>query len=589
MLSLKSMTQVDTELKKIRHSLAHLLAIAVLNHDPNAKLGIGPVIENGFYYDFLLSKPITNEDLADLEKKMKKNILSGLSFTGETLKPLLARERFENQPFKLELIDEFVSEGKEITAYTSGSFTDLCAGPHVENTKEIDPEAFILTTVAGAYWKGSEKKAMLTRIYGVAFASKDKLENYMKMLEEAKRRDHRILGKELDLFTFSPLVGSGLPLWTPKGTIIRELLNTFVWELREKRGYKRVTIPHITKKALYETSGHWEKFSAELFRITTRENDEFALKPMNCPHHTQLFARHKRSYRELPVRYAETTMVYRDEQSGELSGLSRVRSITQDDAHVFCRTSQIKDEVFAIWDIVDEFYPVFGFATEKIRLSFHDPNAPEKYLGSETTWKIAEDTLRAIAKERKAVFFEAAGEAALYGPKIDFLTKDALGREWQIATIQLDLNLPERFNLYCVNEENKEERIVMIHAAIMGSIERFLVPLIEHLAGSFPLWLSPVQVSILPITSAHNAYAKEVSGELLNAGIRAELHDENETLGKKIREVKKQKTPYYLVIGEKEMSGHTVTIEHRDGRKNKTIDLKTFIDEMLLEIRDKKK
>jgi len=380
-----------------------------------------------------------------------------------------------------------------------------------------------------------------------------------------EERDHRIIGKELDLFTFSDLVGPGLPLWTPKGTVLRQELDAFVWELRARHGYERITIPHITKKDLYERSGHWDKFSDELFRITSREGKEYALKPMNCPHHTQIFDRRPHSYREMPQRYAETTMVYRDEQSGELGGLTRVLSITQDDSHVFCRTGQIKEEFLKIWDIVDTFYKTFGF-TLRVRLSFRDPNEPQKYLGTQEIWDKAESDLREIATERGADYFDGPGEAALYGPKLDFMAANAAGREWQVATIQLDMNIPERFDLTCVNEQGEKERIVMIHSAITGSLERCAAVLIEHYIGAFPTWLSPVQAVVLPIGEDHQAFAKEVAAELKAAGIRAELDQSSESLGKKIRAAKTMKVPYVLVIGGQEVADKTATLEGREGK-----------------------
>ncbi|MCX6739518.1 MAG: threonine--tRNA ligase [Candidatus Parcubacteria bacterium] len=429
------------QLYKIRHSLAHLLAIAVLEHDPNAKLTIGPVVDNGFYYDvdFSDEKAPTPEDLKKIQKTMKKLAGRKLPFTKRTLTDDEAKKMFADNPYKMELIEGIIKEGEKATVYDTGDFTDLCEGPHVENTGEIDTDAFKIDHIAGAYWRGNEKNKMLTRIYGLAFETGKDLDDYLKMIEEAKKRDHRKLGKELDLFTFSDLVGPGLPLWTPKGTVLRETLDGFVRELREAHGYKRVTIPHITKKALYETSGHWAKFSEELFKITTREGKEYAMKPMNCPHHTQIFARTQWSYRDMPQRYAETTMVYRDEQSGELGGLTRVLSITQDDAHVFARPNQIKEEFFAIWDIINTVYETFGFEL-RVRLSFHNPEAFEKYLGTKEVWEKAENAIREIAKERNANYFEAPGEAAMYGPKLDFMAKDSLGREHQVATIQLDMN-----------------------------------------------------------------------------------------------------------------------------------------------------
>ena len=378
-------------------------------------------------------------------------------------------------------------------------------------------------------------------------------------------RDHRKIGQELDLFTFSDLVGPGLPLWTPRGTIVRQELDAFVWELRSKHDYGRVTSPHITKKVLDQTSGHWDKFADELFRITSREGREYALKPMNCPHHTQIFARKPHSYREMPQRYAETTMVYRDEQSGELGGLTRVLSITQDDSHVFCRASQIKQEFFDIWNMVDTFYKTFGF-TLRVRLSFRDPQEPGKYLGTPTIWDTAENALREIAEERNDDYFEGPGEAALYGPKLDFMAKNAAGREWQVATIQLDMNLPERFDLTCINEKGEKERIVMIHSAITGSLERCTAILLEHFDGALPLWLSPVQARLLPISDAHKAFATDVAAQLKTAGIRANIDDSNETLGKKIREAKMQKIPYTLVVGDAEVSAKTATLEGRKGK-----------------------
>jgi threonyl-tRNA synthetase len=395
--------------------------------------------------------------------------------------------------------------------------------------------------------------------------------------------DHRRIGQELDLFTFSDLVGSGLPLWTPKGTVIRQELDKFIWEMRSAKGYERVAIPHITKKDLYEKSGHWQKFSDELFKITSREGREYAMKPMNCPHHTQIFDRKPHSYREMPQRYAETTMVYRDEQSGELGGLTRVLSITQDDAHVFCRSSQVKEEFLKIWDIVDTFYKTFGF-TLRVRLSFRDPAAPEKYIGTPEIWDKAESELRAIAEERGADSFDGPGEAALYGPKLDFMAKNAAGREWQVATIQLDMNIPERFDLTCINEKGEKERIVMVHAAIAGSLERCIAVLLEHTGGALPTWLSPVQARVLPIADAHKAYAEEVLAQLKATGIRADIDESNETLGKKIREAKTQKITYSLVIGDAEVAAKTATLESRDAGKLGALSIADIVAKLSEEI-----
>jgi len=588
-------------LENIRHSLAHLLAAAVIKKFPAAKLAIGPVIENGFYYDFKVAKSFSPEDLIEFEKTMRELIKQRLPFSGRKVTKATAKKIFKDQPFKLELIEEFSKNKKPLTIYITGklnpresafsprqsAFIDLCRGGHVKNTSEINPDAFKLTHIAGAYWRGNEKNPMLQRIYGLAFKTKKELDEYLKLEEESKKRDHKKLGQQLDLFTFSDLVGAGLPLWTPKGTLLRNLLDDFVWQLRKERGYTQVDIPHITKKGLYEKSGHWEKFKDDLFKITTREGHFFALKPMNCPHHTQIYARRRWSYRELPQRYANTTKVYRDEQSGELAGLSRVRSITQDDAHVFARRSQIKEEMSRIWDIIEIFYQTFGFDL-RVRLSLRNPKEPKKYLGTPKIWSDAEKELRELAKKRGAKAEEAIGEAAFYGPKIDFLAKDSLGREWQVATIQLDMNMPERFNLTCINEKGEEERIVMIHAAIMGSIERFLSILIEHFAGEFPIWLSPIQVRVLPVSEKFENYAKKINELLLAKNVRSEIDTANETLGKRIREAELQKIPYALVVGEKEMDQKTVNVRERHKKETKILSIEEFLEEILKKISEKK-
>ncbi len=582
----------NEQLDRIRHSLAHLLAAAVLKEFPDAKLGVGPTVENGFYYDFLLPRAVTPEDLKTLEKTMRSLVNKKLPFTGREVSAAEAKKLFAHQPFKLELIDDFTGAGQpgkeqeKLTVYETGDvFMDLCRGGHVENTSEIPADGFKLDKIAGAYWRGDEKNQQLQRIYGLAFESKEELKEYETMVEEAKKRDHKVLGPKLDLFCFSDLVGPGLPLWTPRGTVLRNLLDDFVWQLRKSRGYLQVDIPHITKKDLYETSGHWEKFKDELFKIETREKHLFALKPMNCPHHTQIYARRQWSYRELPQRYANTTKVYRDEQSGELAGLSRVLSITQDDAHVFCRHSQVKDEIFKIWDIITEFYGAFGFDLS-IRLSLHDPERPEKYLGTPERWKDAESHLRQLVREHGANAVEAPGEAALYGPKIDFMGKDALGRSIQVATIQLDMNQPERFDLTCVNEKGEKERIVMIHAAIMGSIERFLSVIIEHFAGAFPVWLAPVQATVVPVSEKFSDYGRSVHEALRDADIRAEFAEADESLGKRIRAAEMMKTPYILVVGEKEMTAKTVNVRDRKSKENE-MSLAEFMKKIEGEVKEK--
>ena len=592
------------KLDQIRHSLAHLLAAAVIKEFPDAKLGIGPTVENGFYYDFLLPRAITPDDLKTFEKTMRTFVNKKLAFTGREVLVDEAKKLFATQPFKLELIDDFTGVGapgmekEKLTVYETGVtpsaeggnaeapiFIDLCRGGHVENTSEIPADAFKLDKIAGAYWRGDEKNQQLQRIYGVAFESKEALKDYEKMIEEAKKRDHKVLGPKLDLFTFSELVGPGLPLWTPKGTTVRNLLDSFVWELRKARGYELVDIPHITKKELYEKSGHWDKFKNDLFKITTREGHLYAMKPMNCPHHAQIYARRQWSYRELPQRYASTTKVYRDEQSGELAGLARVLSITQDDAHVFARMSQAKEEFVKIWDIIHEFYSTFGFEL-RVRISLRDPAHPEKFLGDAAKWDFAENMLREIVAEKKADSFDGIGEAAFYGPKLDFMGKDAIGREHQVATIQLDMVQPERFDLFCINEKGEQERIVMVHAAIMGSIERFLSVIIEHFAGAFPVWLAPVQATIIPVGEKFSTYGKGVYDALAIAGIRVEFSEADESLGKRIRSAEIMKVPYILVVGEKEETNGTVNVRDRAGEE-KEIALVDFVKKIEREIKEK--
>ncbi len=580
----------ETKLNDTRHTLAHLLASAVgeIYKFDKIKLTLGPAIDNGFYYDIdFCEEKITDADLKKIEDKMRKKLPKWTEWEHKEISKEEALVFFKNE-YKAELINEIADRGEKITTYTCGGFTDLCRGGHLENpAKEIDPNSFKLDRVAGAYWRGNEKNKMLTRIYGLAFSTEKELETYLKQREEAEKRNHKKLGKELDLFVFSDLVGSGLPLWTPKGTLIRNLLDDFVWELRKERGYVKIEIPHITKKELYMTSGHWDKYKDDLFKITTREKHEFAMKPMSCPHHTQIFARKPFSYKEMPQRYANTTMVYRDEQSGELSGLSRVLCITQDDAHDFCRISQAKDGIQKVWEIVDVFYNAFNFPL-KLRLSLRDPKHPEKYLGDKERWDKAEQVLREVAKENKIDYYEAPGEAAFYAPKLDFMAKDSLGREWQVATIQLDVNMPERFDLSCTNEKGEKERIVMIHAAIMGSIERFLSILIEHTAGNFPLWLSPVQVKIIPVRAHHNEYAKQIFELLKENNIRAELDDEDKNLGGKVRDAKNNKLPYWIVVGDKEIETGKLTLESRDKGQLGQISKEELVTKLLEEIKSKK-
>jgi len=573
------------KLMQLRHSLAHLLGASILELYPGSKITLGPAVDNGFYYDVDVSDKITDTDLAKIESKMKEIMKTWTTFEKKVLTKDEALEMFAGNEYKIELINGILEKGEEITVYSSGKFADLCRGGHIENIKDIKEGSFKLERIAGAYWRGDEKNKMLTRIYGLAFNTKEELDAYIFQQEEAKKRDHRKIGKEMGLFVFSDLIGPGLPLWTPKGTIIRELLNDYIWDLRKVKGYQKVTIPHITKKELYETSGHWAKFANDLFKINTREGHIYAMKPMNCPHHTQIFDSELHSYKDMPQRYAETTMVYRDEQSGELSGLSRVLSITQDDSHVFCRENQIEKEVMDIWEIIETFYNSFGFKLQ-LRLSRHDPLHMEKYLGGKEVWEKAEESLKNLMEKKGATWIDGPGEAAFYGPKIDFISHDSIGRVLQVATIQLDFNMPKSFGLTCVNERGEKEQVVMIHCAVMGSIERFLSTLIEHLAGVFPLWLSPVQVVVLPISEHQKEYADFVYNKIKEFGIRVELDDSNESLGKRIRNAKMQKVPYVIVLGDKEKEGEIITVEGRT-EKLEGITTDTFIERLRSEIKNK--
>lgn len=583
-----------TSLEAKRHTLAHLLAQAVLNRYPNARLTLGPAIDNGFYYDIDFgTEKISDADLPKLEAAMRKLLPAWKEFTSEEVSKDAALEKFSSptgvNPYKEELLEEIEGRGEKITLYTCGKFTDLCRGGHAENpAKEIAPDSFSLDRVAGAYWRGDEKNPMLTRIYGLAFDTKEELDAYKAQREEAKKRDHRKIGKELKLFSFSDLVGAGLPLYSPKGTILRNELARFSEELQRAKGFEKVWIPHITKIDLYKKSGHWDKFGTELFLVKSQESsDQFALKPMNCPHHTQIFASEPRSYRDLPVRYMETTTCYRDEKTGELSGLTRVRSLTQDDAHIFCTMEQVEQEFENIMSMIKTLYGALGM-NFKARLSFSDPAKPEKYLGDRSNWDKAEATIEMVAKKLGLDYFIAYGEAAFYGPKIDIMVIDALGREWQCATEQLDFVQPVRFGLEYTAEDGSKQTPVMIHKALLGTIDRFLGVYIEHTMGAFPLWLSPVQVKILPVSEKHVAYAKEVSSALKEASIRVEIDDANESLGKKIRTAKTEKIPYLLVVGDKEIEEKTVSADSRDHGKLDAMLVTDFINRATEEVRTRK-
>ncbi|HQE12797.1 MAG TPA: threonine--tRNA ligase [Flavipsychrobacter sp.] len=560
------------------HSSAHLMAEAIEAIFPGTKFGIGPAIENGFYYDIDLGgQAISDEDLAKLEAKMKELSKQNSSYQRKEVGKADAIQYFteKQDPYKLELL-EGLNDG-EITFYTQGNFTDLCRGPHIPSTGVI--KAVKLTNIAGAYWRGNEKNKMLTRIYGITFPQQKELDEYLALLEEAKKRDHRKLGKELELFAFSEKVGSGLPLWLPKGAMLRERLQQFLQKAQMASGYLPVMTPHIGAKQLYETSGHWEKYGKDSFRpITTpQEGEEFMLKPMNCPHHCEIYKSSPRSYKDLPLRLAEFGTVYRYEQSGELHGLTRVRGFTQDDAHLFCRPDQVLEEFKKVIDLVMYVFKSLSFENFTAQVSLRDQEDRSKYIGSEENWVIAEQSIIQAAEEKGLPFVIEYGEAAFYGPKLDFMVKDALGRSWQLGTIQVDYNLPERFKLEYVDSDNSRKRPVMIHRAPFGSMERFVAVLLEHCGGNLPLWLAPLQVKVLPISDKFSPYAHEVARMLNSEDIRAEVDDRNEKIGKKIRDTELMKVSYMLVVGEKEMNENKVAVrKHGEGDKG-AISVTEFI------------
>lgn len=573
------------QLERVRHSFAHLLAAAVLTHFPDAKPTIGPATESGFFYDFAFSEPPTLSDLKKIEKTMRTLLKSWTSFEGSVVSKEKALALFANNPYKTELINGIVEAGEEITLYTSGEFTDLCKGGHVESIEELRADAFELTSISGSYWRADETKDSLTRISGIAFEDKDALKAYKELLEEAKKRDHRKIGIEMDLYTFSDLVGAGLPLFTPKGTIIRNELQNALVEFSKDFGMQPVTIPHIAKIDLYQKSGHAEKFGDELFKVVGHYGQEFVMKPVNCPHHTQIYASKPRSYRDLPVRYMESTMQYRDEKPGEIGGLTRVRAITCDDGHIFCRPDQIKEEAKNIAEIIKRLYSSLGmYGDHWVSLSVRDPLHPEKYIGTDDGWDKAEEMLVELSDELELGARRMEGEAALYGPKLDFMFKDSLGRERQLSTIQIDFAMPTRFGLSYINESGEEETPVMIHRAILGSYERFLAILIEHFAGKFPLWLSPTQIVLIPISETHHAEAHRAAQELNNAGIRVEVFDDNNSLGKRIRKAKLERVPYIGVLGDKEVESKSVTVESRDTDTKNVLGTESLIKKLETEI-----
>ncbi|WP_231848235.1 threonine--tRNA ligase [Gloeobacter violaceus] len=569
--------QSDPEkLHRIRHSTSHILAMAVQKLFPETKVTIGPAIENGFYYDFDRPTPFTPEDLKKIEKEMRRIVQQKLPLVREEVPREAMRERLEalGEPYKLELFEGFDHDAP-VSLYRTGDWWDLCAGPHVESTAEIHPNAFKLRSVAGAYWRGDEKRAQLQRIYGTAWETPEQLEEFLRREEEAKKRDHRKLGRELGLFVFSDLVGPGLPLWTPKGALLRYILEEFLRKEQVKRGYQQVVTPHIARVDLFKTSGHWFKYKDDMFPLMATSEEEgaeegFVMKPMNCPFHIQIYKSELHSYRELPIRLAEFGTVYRYEQSGELGGLTRVRGFTVDDSHLFVTPEQLDDEFKKVVDLIQFVFRSLqlgdGFSA---RLSFRDPTS-DKYIGSDAAWEKAQAAILKASQDLGLKYFVAEGEAAFYGPKLDFIFRDALGREWQLGTVQVDYILPERFELEYVAEDGSRRRPVMIHRAPFGSLERFIAILIEHFAGDFPLWLAPEQVRILPVTDQFVGYAESVKDRLVSLEMRAEVDASSERLGKKIRNGETAKVPVLLVVGESEANSGTVAVRTRvEGEKDK--------------------
>jgi threonyl-tRNA synthetase len=570
------------------HSSAHLMAEAIEFFYPGTKFGIGPTVENGFYYDIDLpdGTQLTEKDLEKIEKKIielareKHDIVRKEISKAEALKLFSSK----GDHLKEELISEL--EDGTITIYNQGGFTDLCRGPHLPNTGFI--KAVKLTSIAGAYWRGNEKNKMLTRVYGITFPKQKMLEEYLVLLEEAKKRDHRKIGKEMELFTFSQNVGQGLPMWLPKGTMLRMQLEDFLKRVQKKFGYEQVMTPHIGDINLYKTSGHFQKYGADSFQTikTPQEGEEYMLKPMNCPHHCELYKFKPRSYKDLPVRMAEFGTVYRYEQSGELHGLTRVRGFTQDDAHLFCRPDQIKDEFKKVIDIIFIIFKALNFENYSAQISLRDPNKPEKYIGSSENWDKAEQAIIEATAEKGLKTVTVLGEAAFYGPKLDFMVKDALGRSWQLGTIQVDYNLPERFELEYIGADDKRHRPVMIHRAPFGSMERFVAVLIEHTVGKFPLWLTPDQVVVLPISEKYNDYAKSVSEFLNNSDIRSLIDDRNEKIGRKIRDNELKRIPYLLIVGEQESENQTVSVRKQGEGDKGSMKLQEFVEFIQAEVKE---
>lgn len=586
------MTKKNTiDLEMMRHSFSHVMAAAIKKLWPDAKFAIGPAIDNGFYYDIDFGNDkIGEEDLAKIETEMQVIIKADLKFERSEMKisEAIAKEKKSGQIYKEELIADLEKEGeKNVSYYKLGDFEDLCRGPHVATSGELPVDAFKLNKLAGAYWRGDEKNKMLTRIYGVAFAGKKELEGYLHLIEEAEKRDHRKLGKELGLFVFSELVGPGLPLYTFKGATIRREIVKYSNVLQKAIGYEEVHTPNMNKAELFKVSGHYEKYREDMFRVVSNyTEEEYYLKPMNCPQHTQIFASQMRSYKDLPIRIADFSNLYRDERPGELSGLTRLRAFCQDDGHCFCREDQIKQEFLAVLSAIKKAMATYKMEYN-IRLSLWDSKQPEKYLGEPKIWEKSQKLLEDILIENDIKYFKAEGEAAIYGPKMDLISKDSLGREWQISTIQLDFIMPVRFGLKYIDENGKEKTPVMIHRAIVGSPERFLAVLIEHYAGAFPVWLSPVQVKLVAVSEKHVEYVKKLAAEFKKEDIRVELDISDETVGNKIRKAVAEKVPYMLVIGDKEASSDKLVVRDRGSKDTREIGKEEFFAEIKEKIGNK--
>jgi len=566
---------------KIRHSLSHIMAYAVKDIFRDVKFGIGPVIENGFYYDFDLKNSLTPEDLPKIEKRMRELIKQNIKFEKSLKTKAEASKLFTKQPYKLELIKELKS--KKATIYKSGNFTDLCAGPHIKSTKEINPKAFKLVKIAGAYWRGSEKNKMLQRIYGVAFETKHEMEDYLKQIEEAEKRDHRILGQKLDLFSIDEEVGPGLILWHPKGALLRQIIEDYWIKEHFANGYELLKSPHIGRIKLWQTSGHTSFYKENMFGPMEVEKDLYLIKPMNCPFHMKIYKTKSRSYRELPLRWAELGTVYRYERSGVLHGLTRVRGFTQDDAHIICTPDQLADEVMTAVKFGIKLLKDFGFKDLNIYLS----TRPKKCVGTAKNWKKATNTLKYVLNKLKLKYQIDEGGGVFYGPKIDIKIKDSLGRDWQCTTVQFDFNLPERFELIYIDDKGKKQRPYMVHRALLGSLERFVGVLLEHHAGALPLWLSPIQIYVIPVGSKHENYAQKISKELMAGGFRVKIKKENETVSKKIREAEMQKIPYIIVVGDKEMNSDNLAVRTRGKKNIEIININEFIKKIKKELTPK--